>query len=435
MRVLVNKCLVGVFILLSVGLAVASITGSISGVVTDPSGAVIADATVVATNTQTGIKTTATTDSKGFYSLPALGVGNYVLEISHQGFKTQRVTGLTIDANSALRTDAMLQLGAAVETMVVTGDAVHVETESTQMGDVITGKAMTAVPLNGRAYTDLLALQPGVSPYTAGDSGTPGISDRAVDGGLNSGNQSVNGQRESANGFMVNGSNVEEGKNNGAAIIPNLDSISEFRIITNNFDSEYGNYSGGQINVVTKSGTNGIHGSGFEFLRNTALDAKNYFAASTDKTPVFRQNQFGGTIGGPIKRDKTFFFIDYQATRQTQAPTVNTQMPSPANFMGDFTDSVDSFTTGVDAANNPIASVVGGGGWANTLFGRLGYAVNDQEPYHYTAAMINPATIDPNTGIGSPYGTDCTTNDPLTGCVFPQGFIDPGVWSKVARRC
>ncbi|HYM74761.1 MAG TPA: TonB-dependent receptor [Candidatus Dormibacteraeota bacterium] len=428
----------GLFLCLVAGVASAGITGSISGVVTDPSGAVIEGASVVATDTQTGVKSNATTDNKGFFSLPALAVGNYNLEISQQGFKTHRVTGLTIDANSALRVDAALQLGTTVETLVVTSDAVHVETESTQMGEVITGKAMTAVPLNGRAYTDLLALQPGVSPYTAGDTGTPGVSDRAVDGGLNSGNQSVNGQRESANGFMVNGSNVEEGKNNGAAIIPNLDAISEFRIITNNFDSEYGNYSGGQINVVTKSGTNRIHGSGFEFLRNTSLDAKNYFAASTDKTPVFRQNQFGGTIGGPIKRDKTFFFIDYQAWRQTQAPTVNTQMPSPGNFTGDFTDSASSFSTGVDAAQNPIAAVVQGtttpGGWANTLSTRLGYPVNDQEPYHYTAGMVNPATIDPSTGIGTPYATDCASNDPVTGCVFPTAIIAPSVWSKVATN-
>src|SRR5579864_7856846 len=324
MHFISSRCFgIAVFILLTLGVASASITGSISGVVTDPSGAVVAEANVVATNTQTGIRTTVTTDSKGFFSLPALPVGTYDLEVSRQGFKTLRVTGLTIDANSALRVDSTLQLGAAMETMVVTGDAVHVETESTQMGDVINGKAMTAVPLNGRAYTDLLALQPGVSPYSATDTGTAGISDRSPDGGLNSGNQSVNGQRESANGFMVNGSNVEEGKNNGAAIIPNLDSISEFRIITNNYDAEYGNYSGGQINVVTKSGTNGLHGSGFEFLRNTALDAKNYYSLPTDKTPVFRQNQFGGTFGGPIRKDKTFFFVDYQGTRRTQAPTVN----------------------------------------------------------------------------------------------------------------
>ncbi len=419
------RCLAVITFLFLAAFASASITGTISGVVSDPSGAVISGATVVTTNTQTGIKFTATTDNKGFYSLPALSVGTYDIEISHAGFKTEKITGSVIDANSALRVDATMQLGATIETMIVTGEAVHVETESTQMGDVITAKSMTAVPLNGRAYTDLLALQPGVSPYSATDTGTAGINDRSVDGGLNSGNQSVNGQRETSNGFMVNGSNVEEGKNNGAAIIPNLDSIAEFRIITNNFDAEYGNYSGGQINVVTKSGENAFHGSAFEFLRNTSLDAKNYFAASTDKTPVFRQNQFGGTFGGPIKRDKTFFFLDYQATRQTQAPTVNTQLPSPGNFTGDFSDSAGAFSTSSDSNGNPIASTVNGDGWASILSGRLGYPVANSEPYYYTASTINPNT-------GTAYGNDCTSNDSVSGCVFPNAAIPQKAWSPVA---
>ncbi len=389
-------------VLLVSTVALASITGSISGVVTDPSGAVVTGATVVATNTQTGIKNTVTTDSKGFFSFPSLPVGTYDVQVTQTGFKTYSKTGLVIDANSALRADATLQLGAASEKIEVTSDTVHVETENTQMGDVITGKSMTAVPLNGRAYTDLLALQPGVSPYTASDTGTPGISDRSPDGGLNSGNQSVNGQRETANGFMVNGSNVEEGKNNGAAIIPNLDSISEFRIITNNFDAEYGNYSGGQINVVTKSGTNSIHGSGFEFFRNTALDAKNYYSLPTDPTPVFRQNQFGGTLGGPIKKDKTFFFIDYQGTRQAQAPTVNVQMPSAANFTGDFSDSASSLT-----------GAVNGQGFADLLSRRMGLPVG---------------TISAGEAYYSP---GCTT---VTQCVFPNAVIPQSAWSPVAQK-
>ena len=296
-----------------------------------------------------------------------------------------------------LRVDATLEVGTTSEKVEVTSDAVHVETQSTQMGEVISGKSMTAVPLNGRSYTDLLALQPGVSPYNSSDTGMTGVNDRPVDGGLNSGNQSVNGQREAANGFMVNGSNVEEGKTNGAAIIPNLDAISEFRIITNNYDAEYGNYSGGQINVVTKSGTNNLHGSAFEFLRNTALDAKNYFAQHSDPTPVFRQNQFGGTFGGPIKKGKTFFFVDYQGTRQTQAPTVNTQMPSVANFSGDFRDSTDSF-----------GGAVNGPGFASLLSQRLGYSVTDQEPY-YTAGCTNSSQ-----------------------CVFPNAVIPKSAWSPVA---
>ncbi len=393
-RTSVAVCL---FLFLAIGLTWASIAGSISGIVTDPSGAVISGATVVATNTQTGVKTTVTTDAKGFYSLPALPVGTYDLQVSQIGFKSYTESGLVINANSALRVDAALTVGTINEKVEVRTDAVHVETESTQMGEVITGKTMTAVPLNGRAFTDLLALQPGVSPYNAIDTGMAGVNDRPVDGGLNSGNQSVNGQREAANGFMVNGSNVEEGKTNGAAIIPNLDSISEFRIITNNFDAEYGNYSGGQVNVVTKSGTNQFHGSGFEFLRNTVLDAKNYYSLPTDKTPVFQQNQFGGTFGGPIKKDKTFFFVDYQGWRQNQAPTVNTQMPSPANFTGDFSDSASSLT-----------GVVNGPSWANMLSQRLGYSVTDQEAY---------------------YTQGCTSS---AQCVFPNALIPQKAWSPVA---
>jgi hypothetical protein len=396
------------FLMFALQLTWASITGSISGVVSDSSGAVITDAKVVATNTETGVRTALTTDSKGFYNFASLPVGTYDLEISQTGFRSYKKTGLVIDANSALRADATLQVGAINEKVEVSTDTVHVETESTQMGEVISGKTMTAVPLNGRAFTDLLALQPGVSPYTSANvtgTGMTGINDRPVDGGLNSGSQSVNGQREAANGFMVNGSNVEEGKDNGAAIIPNLDSISEFRIITNNYDAEYGNYSGGQVNVVTKSGTNSLHGSGFEFLRNTALDAKNYFALPTEKTPVFRQNQFGGTLGGPIRKDKTFFFVDYQGTRQTQAPTVNVQMPSPANFTGNFADSASLFTNTVtsDATSNPNS-------WASVLSRRLGYSVQPGEAY---------------------YSPGCTSN---TQCVFPNAVIPKSAWSPVATK-
>ncbi len=410
----------------------ASINGGISGVVTDSSGAVVSGATVTATNVQTGVKATIKTDSKGFYNFPALQVGNYSVDVQESGFKTESRTGLVIDANSALRADFALQVGQIIDKVTVESEAEHVETESTQMGEVITAKTITAVPLNGRAYTDLLALQPGVSPYTATDTGSPGISDRAVDGGLNSGNQSVNGQRESANGFMVNGSNVEEGKNNGAAIIPNLDSIQEFRIITNNFDAEYGNYSGGQVNVVTKSGSNAFHGSGFEFLRNTSLDAKNYYALSTDKTPVFRQNMFGGTFGGPLVKDKTFFFVDYQGTRQTQAPTVNTQMPSVLNFGGNFLQQgqADAFSTNQTLSNGQqgqVATSVTGSGFANVLVQRTGNAnVVDGFPYYFIKGDYTPDSVN---NTPQKYAADCTSS---TQCLFPNGIISSAAWSPVA---
>ncbi|MGA8838480.1 MAG: carboxypeptidase-like regulatory domain-containing protein, partial [Candidatus Sulfotelmatobacter sp.] len=305
------------FVVLALALASASITGSISGVVTDKSGAVISGASVVATDTLTGVKTSQKTDAKGFYNLPTLAVGTYNLEITQAGFKTYRRTGLVIDANSALRVDASLTVGSINEKIEVSTEVAQVETQSTQMGEVIEGTKITSVPLNGRNFIDLLTLQPGVSPYQCTSSNcndtTQGIGadEAAVSGDQTNGTQSVNGGRLGSNGFMVNGADAQEGVHNGAAILPNLDSISEFRIITNNFNAEYGNFSGGQINVVTKSGTNQFHGDAFEFLRNTDFDASQYFVGRGD----FIQNQFGGIFGGPLKKDKIFFFGDYQGNR------------------------------------------------------------------------------------------------------------------------
>ena len=214
--------------------------------------------------------------------------------------------------------DAQLEIAQESQSVTVSENTVQAETSSSQMGEVIGSAQMTAVPLNGRSYTDLLALQPGVVPsssLTAETQQDVGVSALAPSGGLNPGTISINGQREFSNAFIVNGSDVEEDVNSGAAIVPNLDSIAEFRILTSNFDAEYGGHSGGQINVVTKSGTNQWHGDAFEFLRNTALDARNYFSPTRGK---FDQNQFGGTLGGPLRSNKAFFFTDYQGTRSTQ---------------------------------------------------------------------------------------------------------------------
>ena len=254
--------------------AYAAITGSISGTVTDQTGAVMPQVTVLALNQETGVRQSVVTDSRGFYSFTALPVGLYTITASQQGFESFRQTNIKVDANSAVRADVQFRVGTVATTEIVQSNAVQIETQSTQLGEVIESQKITSVPLNGRSYTDLLALQPGVSPYSATTEGnTSGVS-----GDLNPGNVSINGGREASNAFMVNGGDVNDGVNNGAAIIPNLDSIAEFRIITNNFDAEYGDFSGGQVNVVTKSGANTFHGSAFEFFRNTDLDAANYYA-------------------------------------------------------------------------------------------------------------------------------------------------------------
>jgi hypothetical protein len=375
-------------------------------------------AKVTAIETQTGVRREITSDSQGFYNFPALPVGKYDVEVQSSGFKLYRQSGLVIDVNSALRVDVKLQIGEVSDKVTVMSEAVHVETESTQNGLVIEGRKLLAIPLNGRSYTDLLSAQPGVVPsiYT---NQAPDTNDRAPSGDLHQGNVSVNGQRESSNGFMVNGANVEEGKNNGTSVVPNLDSIEEFRIITNNFDAEYGNYSGGQINVATRSGTNSFHGSAFEFLRNTALDARNFFdPAST--IGDFKQNQFGGTGGGPIKRDKLFFFGDYQGTRQIRGNTVTTPVPS-STVLPDASGNVNALSL-FNAQSSGSASV-GGVTWANILTQRLqpttGQTVTSGEPYW------------------TPNCNSTTWTDPITtpnGCVFPGGVIPKGAILNISNN-
>jgi hypothetical protein len=342
----------------------ASDGGSLLGTITDPNGATIPGAKVTATATATGVKQTITTDGRGFYSFQSLPVGRYDVQVDASGFKPLRRTGVVIDVDSKVVVDASLDLGERTDTVTVSESAAHVETVDTQMGEVITGKQMTAVPLITRSFTDLLALQSGVVPITSITSDTVqdvGASALSPSGDLNPGTISINGQREFANSFVLNGSDVEEDVNMGAAIVPNLDSIAEFRILTSNFDAEYGEFSGGQIEVVTKSGTNAFHGDLFEFLRNTDLDARNYFSPTRG---AFDQNQFGGTVGGPIRKNKVFFFADYQGTRLTQGiDTGEIPVPSLAERAGDF----GGFSGQV-------------GDLSNLLSKELGYTVSPSEP-------------------------------------------------------
>ncbi len=385
----------------------ASVGGGISGTVTDQSGAAFPKANVVAINIDTGFRRSVSSDDKGFYSFASLPVGRYNLEVQGEGFRTYRRTGIVIDANSVMRVDAILQLGVRSDAVTVLENPLQVETTSTQVGEVIGGAQLTAVPLNGRSFTDLLALQPGVAPVTSITSDTVqdvGASALSPSGDLNPGTVSINGQREFANSFLVNGSDVEEDVNIGAAIVPNLDSIAQFRILTSNFDAEYGEFSGGQINVVTKSGTNAFHGDIFEFLRNTDLDARNYFSSARG---VFDQNQFGATFGGRIRKNKIFFFSDYQGTRSTQGiDTGQISVPSIQDRTGNLADLASSFVT-TDANGNTIPTTVSGAYWAGLLSQKLGYTVSAGEPY---------------------YTQGCTTST----CVFPTATFPKSAWSAPA---
>ena len=391
--------------LLSAALTWASVGGSISGLVKDPSGRVVASARVTVRQTSTGLNYQTQTNSKGFYTFPVLPVGVYELDVQAAGFSGYQRNNVTLDTNAAITLDITLDVGGVSQTVSVNDNTLHVETTSTQLGQVITGRQITAVPLDGRSYTDLLSLQPGVAPQTSITSTTVqdvGATVLNPSGTLNPGTIAVNGQREFSNYFSVNGADVEEDVNAGTAIVPNLDAIDEFRIITGNFDAEYGEFSGGQINVITKSGSNTWHGNAFDFLRNTDLDARNYFSPTRG---AFRQNQFGGTIGGPVRHDKVFFFVDYQGTRQTQGIDTGTiSVPSNADRTGNLSDFGNS------ASGNQLVGLVGGPYFANLLTQKLGYLVTAGEAY---------------------YAPGCTTP---TVCVFPNAVIPQRAWSVPAQR-
>ncbi len=381
--------------LASTGLA--QVGGSLGGTVKDPSGAVVPGVSVTAVNTVLGTMFSTTTDGQGLYSFPKLPVARYDVTMQIDGFKPQKRAGIQVDADGQLQINATLELGEQSETVTVSVNAVRVDTVSTQLGDVVPSQTMTSLSLNGRSYTDLLSIQPGVIPTTtiqpnsvimAGVTGPV-----APSGALNPGIVSVSGQRETANGFYVNGSDVQERMNGGTGVVPNLDSIEEFRLLTNNFDPEYGNYNGGIVNVVTKSGSDMFHGNMFEFFRNTNLDARNYFSPERAE---FKQNQPGATVGGPLRHGKLFFFADYQATRTTQGiETGNISVPSLLNRAGNFSDIADALD---GAVNGPY--------WASVLC----YPVRSGEPY-YTGACRTTAQ-----------------------CVFPGAVIPQRAWSSPAQK-
>jgi carboxypeptidase family protein len=379
--------------------ASAQTTGSVSGTVRDASGSVIPDLAVIARNVDTGVQQNATSNEDGFYAFTTLPVGRYELETFRAGFKPYKRAGLTIDVGTKLQVDIALELGAQSDQITVSDTGIHVEAESTQMGDVVAGSVMTAVGLNGRSFTDLLPLQPGIVPMSTQTPDSVVMAGATVaitpSGGLNPGNQSISGQREDANGFLVNGADAKEEMNGGTSIVPNLDSIAEFRVLTNNFDAEYGNYAGGIVNVVTKGGSNALHGDAFEFLRNTVLDARNFFSPMRE---AYQQNQFGGTLGGPIKKDKLFFFGDYQGTRAIQGlDTGLITVPSLANRTGNLADQAGS-----------LAGAVSDSYFAGLLSQKLGYSVSAGEPY---------------------YRPGCSSS---SKCVFPNAVIPQNSWAAPA---
>jgi hypothetical protein len=406
-----------IFLGITAKFALAADTGTISGTVSDPQGSVVPGVTVQLTAVETGVIQNVETDGAGFYRFPALPLGHYDITFSKAGFEKFETKGLLIDVDSALHADATLKVGSTSEQVTVTTTEAQVETESAQIGQVIGGKEMEDIPLDGRAYTDLLALQPGVVPFNASLFGVIG----PQNGTLNAGALDISGGQETHNGYMVNGANVVEGYEGGTFLIPVLDSIAEFRIITADANAEYGNYSGGLVNVVTKSGTNQFHGDAFEFNRNTDYDADDYFAKSKG---VYHQNQFGGTLGGPIWRNHLFAFGDWQKTHNTQgASSGNQYVPDTAELGGNFSDEATRMASsvtlgsGTSAVTEAVPSQVSGPNFASSLTSGLGYTVTNGEPYYFYAGEYLPG------GTSGQYESSCTSTDQ---CVFPNATIPSG---------
>jgi hypothetical protein len=378
---------------------------TLAGVVHDTSGGRVPHAHVLvhASGSQPALE--SSTNDQGEFHVQVNGPGSYRVEISVDGFAPLTAAAELTEAQPTANLDLTLQIASTAQTVEVTADALAAETTSTQLGETLESKNIQSVPLNGRSFTDLMAVQPGIVPVNTAQSGAvimTGVASTPPSGDANPGNLSISGQREASNGFRVNGSDVEEDVNMGTSIVPNLDAIDSFRVLTSNFDAEYGNSSGGQVLVTTKSGTTQWHGSAFDFLRNTALDARNYF--SQDRA-AYRQNQFGGTVGGaPFSKNLTFF-ADYQGTRLTEGiDTGNIAVPSDAERNG-------SFLNPASPISSLLTGCVSGPNMASLLSRELGATVVANDPY-------------------SPQSTGCTAG---RSPVFANGNVPQAAWSAPAK--
>ena len=307
-------------------------TGTIFGSVLDPSGAVIAGASVTIRNEGTAIERTTSSNSSGEYLFDGLPIGVYTLTGSNAGFKAYEQRSIVLNVDQKVRADIKLEIGSKAETVEVTATASLVDTRSGTIADVITASQVTNLPLNGRNTQQLMALQAGVQ-YSGGG----GMQNGAVNPSVQV--YAVAGARGNQTDYELDGGDHNDYWTGVSMATPNPDAIQEFSVQTSNIDAQYGQKAGGVVNMVMKSGTNKFHGTAYEYIRNNTLNARNFFALTDDG---MKRNQFGATIGGPIRRDKTFFFFSWQDTRLSQRPSsANMVVPSAAQRSGDLTGLPD----------------------------------------------------------------------------------------------
>jgi len=318
-------CVCGL-LLAAVGLRAQSTTGTLLGRVLDSGGGSLVGATVTATQQDTGFTRAGSTDAAGAYSFGFMPLGRYQLKFERDGFKTKLVGPLTLIVDQKLRTDAVLELGRVEESVEVSGAATLLQTDQPDINQIVQEKEIKALPLNGRDFFSLLMLGNGIQD-TSNDQG----------GATTNVTFSVNGMRPEANSVTLDGVQMSSVRESDVDLRPNVDAISEFKVLTSVPSAEYGHTAGGVISIQTKSGTNAFHGSAFEFFRHDALNAANYFKNPVDpeKAPL-RQNQFGFTLGGPLRKDKTFFFVDYQGMTVRKGTEAFAEVPEARFRHGDF---------------------------------------------------------------------------------------------------
>ncbi len=335
-------------LLTSLNVSGQQITGSIRGSVSDPSAAIVQGATVTAKHTETGLIRTSVTDRQGEYVLVELPIGHYQLEVRAPGFQKYLQQGISLDVNETATVSIHLKLGAETQQVEVSADAALVQSTVSSLGQTVMEHEILDLPLDGRNFSQLGILQPGVVPLTPGllEAGGPARQNQAY---------AVDGQRPESNNFMIDGADNVSAVDGGFVLKPPIDAIAEFKILSHNANAEFGRNTGSTTNIVTRSGSNSFHGAAWEFLRNDAMDSSDYFTRSIQP---LKQNQFGATFGGPIVKDKTFFFGYYEGFRNRQGETVPATVPSVSERQGNFAEectdlSGASFDPSTGLCSNP----------------------------------------------------------------------------------
>jgi outer membrane receptor protein involved in Fe transport len=321
--------------LVSLNVSGQQITGSIGGTVLDPSGAIVRSATVTAKQVETGLTRAAVTDHQGEYVLVELPIGHYQLEVEAKGFRRYLQQGISLDVNQTATVSIHLKLGSETQQVEVSADAALVQSTISSLGQTVMEREILDLPLDGRNFAQLGLLQPGVVPLTPGllEAGGPARQNQAY---------AVDGQRPESNNFLIDGADNVSSVDGGFVLKPPIDAIAEFKILSHNANAEFGRNTGSTTNIVTRSGSNSFHGAAWEFLRNDVMDSSDYF---THSVQPLKQNQFGATFGGPIVKDKTFFFGYYEGFRNREGESVPATVPSAAERTGNFGELCTSIPT------------------------------------------------------------------------------------------